>query len=101
MALLKMKVAYSDGRTTEVIISPRAQVEVERHFKGTDQASNQRIESHYFLAWAALHYAGRESGDFEAFLNAVADVEEVDPKEEDEIASDPTPATATATGSSD
>jgi len=101
MAVLKMKVAYADGRSSEIIVTPRAQVETERHFKSTEQASNQRIESHYYLAWASLHYAGKEASDFEAFLSTVADVEEVDPKVEDENSVDPTQTTPSSTGSSD
>jgi len=101
MALLKMKVTYADARTSEVIVSPRAQVETERHFKGTEGASSNRIESHYFLAWASLHYSGKEAGDFESFLSLVADVEEVEPKVEDEQAVDPTPPVQSTTGSSD
>lgn len=101
MALLKMKVTYADAREVEVIVTPRAQVETERHFKGTDQAGNQRIQSHYYLAWASLHYTGKEAGDFESFLDVVADVEEIEPVVEDEKTTDPTPATVTTTGSSD
>jgi hypothetical protein len=100
MALLKMKVAYADGRESVVVVTPRAQVETERHFKGTDEAGNQRIASHYYLAWASLFYTKQETNDFEAFLDVVADVEEIDPKVEDEKATDPTPTEATTTGSS-
>lgn len=101
MAVLKMKVVYADARESVIVVTPRAQVETERHFKGTDQAGNQRIQSHYYLAWASLFYTQKETGDFEAFLDAVADVEEINPGAEDEQGSDPTPATATPTGSSD
>jgi hypothetical protein len=101
MAVLKMKVVYTDSRESVVAITPRAQVETERHFKGTDQAGNQRIQSHYYLAWASLFYGKKETGDYEEFLDKVADVEEVTAAVEDENASDPTPETATTTGSSD
>lgn len=101
MALLKMKVAYADGRESVVIITPRAQVETERHFKGTEQAGAQRIQSHYFLAWASLFYTGKETGDYESFIDAVADVEEVVPTVEDEVRADPTPTAASPTGLSD
>lgn len=101
MAVLKMKVVYADARESIVVVTPRAQVETERHFKGTDEAGNQRIQSHYYLAWASLFYTKKETGDFEAFLDAVADVEEITPGIGDEQATDPTPAEATTTGSSD
>lgn len=101
MALLRMKVTYADNREVTIVISPRAQVETERHFKGTDGAANNRIGSHYYLAWAALRAAGKESSEFESFLDMVADVEEIDPTEEDEKNSDPTQTEASTTGSSD
>lgn len=98
MAQMKLKVTYVDGRETEIVVSPKAQVETERHFKSTDQASAQRIESHYFMAWAALHYAGQEPADFDAFLGTIADVEESEQTVEDEAGSDPTPAAQSTTG---
>lgn len=101
MALLKMKVTYADAREVTVIVSPRAQVETERHFKGTDGAQNNRIGSHYYLAWASLHAAGKEAAGYEGFLDLVADVEEIDPAKEDENNSDPTRTEASRTGSSD
>lgn len=101
MAVLKMNVTYTDGRAIEVIVSPRAQVETERHFKGIEQAQTQRLESHYYLAWASLHRAGKEAAQFEEFLDLVADVEELNPTEEDEQATDPTPMAPSPTGSSD
>jgi hypothetical protein len=100
MALLRMKVSYIDGRVEQVTITPKAQVETERHFKSTEGAANQRIESHYFMAWAALHWTGREGGDFDSFLASIADVEELEQTVEGEKATDPTPATESPTGSS-
>lgn len=101
MAATKLKVTYTDGRETEVLASPRAQVETERHFKSTGQAEAQQIESSYYLAWASLHYAGKEPADFEQWLDKVRDVDAASPTVTDEAATDPTPATATSTGSSD
>lgn len=101
MALLKMKVTYADEREVTVVVSPKAQVEVEDFFKGTEGAQSYRIKSHYRLAWSSLHYAGMESADFDTFLGMVADVEEIEPTVEDEKSTDPTPAAPTTTGSSD
>lgn len=97
----KLKVTYLDGHEFEVLASPRAQVETERHFKGTDQAQSQMIESSFFLAWASLHFAGKEPAEFEAWLDKVADVDQVQKTVEEEQATDPTPATPQLTGSSD
>lgn len=100
MALLKMKVTYLDEREVTVIVTPKAQVEVEDYFKGTEGAQSHRIKSHYRLAWSSLHYAGKEPADFDTFLAMIADVEEIDPKIADEKATDPTQPEATTTGSS-
>jgi hypothetical protein len=101
MALLKMKVTYADEREVTVVVTPKAQVEVEDFFKGTEGAQSHRIKSHYRLAWASLHHSGREPADFDTFLGLIADVEEIDPTVEDEKATDPTRTAATTTGSSD
>lgn len=100
MALLKMKVTYADEREVTVVVTPKAQVEVEDFFKGTEGAQAHRIKSHYRLAWASLHPV-REPADFDTFLGMIADVEEIDATVEDEKSTDPTPAAATTTGSSD
>ena len=96
-----MKITYTDGRVIELLASARAQVETERHFKSTDNAQAQRIESSFYLAWASLRQAGKEPADFEDFLDVLADAEVVEPNEADEKATDPTPATPELTGSSD
>ncbi|MFI6681872.1 hypothetical protein [Kribbella sp. NPDC050470] len=101
MAATKLKVEYADGRVVEVIASPKAQVETERRFKTTDQAQAQMIESSFFLAWASLHYAGKEPADFEAWLSLVADVDQVQKTMKDEADTDPTQVTQSSTGSSD
>ncbi len=97
----KMKVTYTDGRVIELLASPRAQVETERHFKTTDNAQAQRIESSFYLAWASLRSVGKESADYEAWLDTIADAELIDPDEADEVAQDPTPPAPSTTGSSD
>lgn len=97
----KLKIEYIDGHELELIASARAQVDTERHFHSTDQARAQQIESSFYLAWAALRHAGEEPGEYEAWLDKVADVAVIEKKVEDEKATDPTPATVITTGSSD
>jgi hypothetical protein len=96
MAAIKLKVTYVDGREVTVLASPRAQVETERHFKGIDDA--QRVEASFYLAWASLHYAGKEPAAYEAWLDLVTGAEEVEAAEDE---TDPTPPVQSTTGSSD
>ncbi len=72
---VKMKVTYLDGRVEEVLASPRAQFMAEERFNGITDAN--RIRAGYFLAWASLHKAGKESADFETFLDQVMDVDDM------------------------
>jgi hypothetical protein len=96
----KLKVTYNDSRVVLVLATPRAQVETERHFRGQGLAQVNQVEAGYHLAWASLHYAGKEGADFEAWLNTISDVEEAGLEVEDEQATDPTPAALEPTGSS-
>jgi len=85
-----LRVTYNDGRKVEVIASPKAQVQVERHFKISLADDNtRRVEHVYFLAWASLHYAGQEPNDFENFLGSIEDVEVTDAVEPDPTQADP------------
>lgn len=97
----KLKVTYSDGREVQILASPRAQVETARHFKAQGGFEGNQVEAGYRLAWASLHYAGKEPADFDAWLDLIADVDEVPLTQSDEMATDPTPAGPTSTGSSD
>lgn len=96
----KIRVTYTDGRSSDVLASARAQVETERHFKGADNAGKNRIEASFYLAWASLRYAGKETAEFEQWLDTVEDAEEVEKTAADENATDPTPAVPEPTGSS-
>lgn len=95
---MKMKITYVDGREIEIFASPRAQVETERHFKGLNDP--QKLESSFYLAWASLHYGGREASEFEAWLDLVIEVDDIKAEEADEEQTDPTPATPSPIGSS-
>lgn len=72
----KLKITYTDGTEVEVLAGPRAQVDLERHFKISVQEAN-RIEHVYYLAWTALHLSGKEAREFDAFLDVLADVDEL------------------------
>lgn len=82
----RLKVTYADGRGEVVIASPRAQVETERHFTGLSET--RQVETAFYLAWASLKWARRESAEFEEWLDQVTDVEEAEPE-----VVDPTPET--------
>jgi hypothetical protein len=90
---VKLKVTYLDGREVTVLASPRAQVMAEQHFSGTPDA--KRIEQTYYLAWASLNRSGQEPADFDTFLDAITDVDEVENEPPD-----PTPTVPTSDTSS-
>lgn len=92
MALIKMKVTYNDGRTTEVTVSPRARVDTERYLGG--YKSENATLANFHAAWASLDKTSRP--DFETWLDQVADAEEVEVPEPD-----PTPEVPSAEGSSE
>lgn len=96
----KLKVTYSDGREVPILASPRAQVETARYFKASGGLDGNQVEAGYRLAWASLHYGGKEPADFDTWLDLIADVDEIPLTGDDEHATDPTQATATSTGSS-
>ena len=75
MAAKKVKVIYLDGREVEVLVSPRAQVMTEQYVGGFK--SERAILSTFYLGWAALSKAGKESADFETWLDTINDVEDV------------------------
>lgn len=80
MAVVKMKVTYNDGREVEVIASPRAQVMTEEYLGGW--SNERRIVGDYYLAWASLNKAGKETADFETFLDQIADTETIQQAED-------------------
>lgn len=67
----KIKVTYLDGREDVVVATPRAQVMTERHFAGL--TDSQAVQTSYYLAWASLHFGGKDPGDFEAWLDRISD----------------------------
>lgn len=92
MAAVKMKVTYADGRAEVVLASPKAQVMTERHFTGINET--QQVESSFFLAWASLHYAGREPAEFEVWLDKIQEVEVIGQDVVDPTQTTPPPTTS-------
>lgn len=91
MPVPRFAVTYTDGKKCHVRVSPKAQVIFERQYKITmsRSMSDASAEHLYYLAWAGLHCAGMEGRDFDAFLDAIADVVAPD-DEEDSDDGDPT-----------
>ena len=94
----KLKVTYLDGREVAILASPKAQVMTARHFKSEGGYEGNQIEAGYRLAWASLHYAGREPAEFDVWLDLISEVDEAPLGETDEQATDPTPAAQSSTG---
>lgn len=86
-AMSKIKVTYLDGRVEIVLAGPRAQVDLERHFKISLGEAN-KLEHVYYLAWTALHLAGKEPREFDVWLD---DLAEIDPLGDEDA--NPTPET--------
>lgn len=78
---LKLRVVTTEGELGEFVVTPKVQVEFERHFKiGVGKAfqQEQRVEHMYWLAWKAVHAAGHNVKPFDSWLDAVVDVQMVD-----------------------
>lgn len=78
----RIRVSYTDGRTKEVRIGPKAEVMFERHFQVTMGKAGDAVSAEhlYYLAWASLHCAGQEALDFDSFLDVLEDVDHVESK---------------------
>lgn len=71
----KIKLTYLDGTVDEVIPTPRARIETERHFGGLQPKNAQ--ESTLYLAWVFLTKAGKVAVEFDAWVDSLADVDEL------------------------
>ncbi len=94
MAALKFNVLYRDGRSVEVLATPRAQVDTERRFPGLEKTSE--VEISFYLAWASLRSALKETAEFEVWLDAIADVETLVPEVVDPTQPTPPPDTSSS-----
>ena len=82
MAAYRFTVKYLDGRVETFIPAPRARIETERRFGGFD--TKQAQEQSLYLAWCSLVKLGKETAQFDEWLDLLEDVEEekVDKAEE-------------------
>jgi hypothetical protein len=77
MIAMKLNVVTTTG-TVPVMISPKVQVEFERHYKlGIAKAfgDDLKMEHIYFLAWKAMAHVGKTTATFDVWLDDVVDVE--------------------------
>lgn len=82
---LPFKVTYDDGREELVTALPRDVVEFERRYgvPYSTLSGGGREEYWFWLAWSPLNRAGRDTRDFEGFINAIVGVELVPEDEPD------------------
>lgn len=71
---VKIKLWYTDGRVTEVLPGARARIETERHYSGLGPQNVQ--EATFYMAWEHLKRSGEDVGNFESWIDTVADIEE-------------------------
>jgi hypothetical protein len=81
MPAIKIRVTYIGGREEIVKITPRAQTEAEEKFHGF-MKDGAEVRTSYWLAWRSLHQAGKESADYDAWLDKIEDAEAFDEKED-------------------
>lgn len=75
---LRLRVVTTAGELGEFPLTPKVQVEFERHFKiGVGKAfqQEQKVEHMYWLAWKAVHAAGVPVKPFDSWLDDVVDVQ--------------------------
>lgn len=90
MAAKKVKVIYQDGREITLKVFPRAQVMAEEHFDGF--TTSRGVAATYYLGWAALNLSGKETLDYETWLNKIEDVEDVKDEAEEVPPTQPVPS---------
>lgn len=97
---VKITVKYNDGRTVDVLASPKVMVQTEANFNGV--GAHNRIRATYFMAWKALSLAGKESLEYDPWLDTISEVEENDEDVDENgvAASDPTQPAPSPDGSS-
>lgn len=109
MAASTLKVTYEDGTVVEVVTVPRAQVETERFLREQGGfADSTVIEASFRVAFESLKLrkrlplssSGGEVG-YEEWLDMLADVDEIEPKEGDANPTAPTREGVSPTNSPD
>lgn len=71
-----IRIWYFDKAPIEVRITPAVHVAAEEAFN-TSLSKMDRIRQYYYMAWLAATKQGKESMEFDQFLDAVIDIEEV------------------------
>lgn len=77
MIAMKLTVVTVEGHET-FPVTPKAQVEFERHWKtgiGKAFTTDQKLEHLYWLAWKSKHLAGGVVKPFDNWLDDVLDVQ--------------------------
>lgn len=86
MAVIQLKVIYADGVEKTVRVTPRATVMTEEKYGAIGTNRDAAVRILYHLAWASLNRTGKESDDYETWIDKIVDVEDVTPE-----ITDPTP----------
>lgn len=84
----KIQITYQDGRTEVVPATPRAQVMTEEYIGGF--SFEKKMLGTFYLGWASLNRAGKETRDFETWLDLIDDVVDAPEEEAPEESEDPT-----------
>lgn len=84
MSRQELKVTMADGKEYVVKVTPRVEVEIEKHFGiglGTLQ-TDPHAEHVYYMGWSAMHVAKMYHNDFDTFLDDLEDVEPIKHEED-------------------
>lgn len=81
MAAYRFTVKYLDGRVETFTPPPRSRMDTERKFGGFDV--NKAAEQSLYMAWCSLVKLGKETVQFDEWLDLLEDVEEEKVKEPD------------------
>lgn len=75
-----IKITFDDNRTTETVAMVADFIAWERKFKrkASDLANGIGLEDLAFLAWVSLSRRGEASGEFDTFVQSVAEIEAMD-----------------------
>jgi len=77
MIVMQMEVVFEDGPQGPFPVTPKVQVEFERHFKtgiGKAFENDAKMEHIYWLAWKSMHYAGSVVKPFDEWLDKVQSI---------------------------
>lgn len=77
---MRLAVKYADGREETVETTPRDIIEFERRYQTSYGAAfvsptPGREEHWYWMAYSPLHRSGKDTREFEAFIDAIESVQ--------------------------